>query len=520
MKRDMQNGATERVGAARAADASRSVSLRTCAALAAITLVALGLRVWRLGDESAWWDEVASLKYLNAPTLTAFIQGERSTDPPMTPVYFAIEYYWSRLAGTAVPSMRLLSVLLGLLTIQMLFALTRKLYGNAAGLTASLFLALSLLHIYYSQEIRVYSLVLLLSLVSIYSFIGILEGGRAGWWVVHLAANVLLVFTHLFAVQLIAVQGCFLLLCRRPEKRLMLAWIACHLAIVPLLGAWVAAINTTTLNQAASWMVKPGLREIVMVWLLFTGGRASNENPASHLPSGVSLDIVLAGLLLLLFLWYSGTLLLRGTKGGAQASSLREKSYWLLMVIWLVIPPAVLCVVSYMFRPCFVYRYVLFSSLPVYVLAGAAVTSIRRPHIRAMFVAIILILYAHQLSALTVGPFRPDWRSVSRYLESQTSPEDAVLVFQDINLIALEFNSTLPKNQMQHISVWSELCGAVMEAHAAGHDVWFVVWLWSDPGNLEACFVSNRLEFSYTDFKGWPNLRVYHVPVPRKAAVS
>jgi hypothetical protein len=213
-------------------------------------------------------------------------------------------------------------------------------------------------------------------------------------------------------------------------------------------------------------------------------------------------------------------LLLRRTKGDAQASSLREKSYWLLMMIWLFIPPAVLCVVSYVFRPCFMYRYVLFSSLPVYVLAGAAVAAIRGSRMRAMFVAVILILYAHQLSALTVGPFRPDWQSVSRYLESRTSPEDAVLVFQDINLIALEFNSTLPKNQMQYISVWSELCGPVMKAHTAGRDVWFVVWLWSDPDNLEACFVSNRLEFSYTDFKGWPNLRIYHVPAPRKGTVS
>jgi uncharacterized membrane protein len=494
---------------------------RTFIALAAITLIALGLRVWNLKSESPWWDEVASLKYLDAPTLTAFLQNERATDPPMTPVYFTTEYYWSRLVGTSVLGMRLLSVLLGLLTIQMLFMLTRRLYGDTAGLISSLFLALSLLHIYYSQEIRVYALVLLLSLISMYAFIGILEGGRAGWWAMHLAANLLVVFTHFFAILLIATQACFLLVCRRREKRLTAVWIACHSVIGLFLGAWVLTINTAMLSQAASWMVKPGLREIGMFWLVFAGGRASNENPAAHLPSGVSLDVVLAGLLLFLILWYSATLLVRETEREAQAktSSInRKKAYSVLMVMWLVIPPAALCIASYVFRPCFVYRYVLFSSLPVYALAGASTAVIRSARARGVLVAVVAILYAHQLSALASGPFRPDWQSVSRYLETKASPNDSILVFQDINLIALEFNSDLPRNQMKNISVWSELCGPAMAAHTAGRDVWFVVWMWSDPRKLEACFISNNLEFGHKDFDGWPNLRVYHVPAQRQTA--
>jgi uncharacterized membrane protein len=478
--------------------------------LAAITLIGLGLRIWNLERESPWWDEVASLKFLDAPTLTAFLRQERITDPAMPPVYFLVEYYWSRLMGMPTPNVRLLSVLFGLLTIQMLFLLTRRLFGTVAGLMASLFLALSLLHVYYSQEIRVYALVPLLSLFSMYTFIGVLEQRRRVWWVAHVAANLLLVFTHLFAVLLILVQGCFLLLYHRREKRLVRVWTLSHVIIAALLGAWVLTIDTRTAGEATSWIARPGLREIGMTWLVFAGGRASNENPATHLPSGMSLDIPLATLLLLLILWFAWKRLVSPPFKGGLACS--DRSRLVLLLMWLVIPPAVLCVVSYVARPCFMYRYILYSSLPVYMLAGAAVTSMRSLRTRITVAVVVALLYAYQLSALAAGPFRPDWQSVSRYLETNASPDDSILVFQDINLIALEFNSTLPKSQMRHIPVWSELCGPVMAAHTTGRDVWFVVWMWSDPGKLEACFLSNNLEFTHRDFAGWPNLRVYYVP--------
>jgi hypothetical protein len=106
---------------------------------------------------------------------------------------------------------------------------------------------------------------------------------------------------------------------------------------------------------------------------------------------------------------------------------------------------------------------------------------------------------------------------VSRHLESRVTPNDLVLVFQDINLAALAFNSTLPPTQMQHVRVWSEVCGPVLDAHAQERDIWFIVWLWSDPANMEACFTSNHLSFTTRDFPGWPNLRVYHLSGARRS---
>ncbi|MGC8782587.1 MAG: glycosyltransferase family 39 protein, partial [Anaerolineae bacterium] len=60
-------------------------------------------------------------------------------------------------------SLRLLSVIFGVLAIPAIYAAGRRIFGPRVGLVAAGLLAISPLHIYYSQEIRMYGLVALLS---------------------------------------------------------------------------------------------------------------------------------------------------------------------------------------------------------------------------------------------------------------------------------------------------------------------------------------------------------------------
>ncbi len=482
----------------------RSARARYAAALLVITLIGLLLRSWQLGHESPWWDEVASLKWLGAPTLLQFLHLERVDDPAMPPVYFILEYAWSRLLGSSPMAMRFLSLFLGLLALQMMYLVARAMYGARAGLFAALTMALSLVQIYYAQEIRVYALVPLLALVSVYTFIRASEGRRA-WLLLHLIANALLAFTHFFTVLLIAAEWLYLVGFRRNDRRTLLLWIAGHVPIALAVLAWIASIDRANVHGVTSWIVKPGVREIGMAFLVFAGGRASNENPASHLPAGFSLDLPLAAMVFLLiagFIVYSSWYSARQTP---QSEALG------LSLLWLIFPGMVLCIASYVWRPCFVYRYILYSALPIHILLGSALAAMRPVRLRAACLALLLALYGYQLTALAAGPFRPDWQSVARYLETEVQPTDEILVFQDINLAALEYNSTLPPDQMRCIPVWSEICEPLLKAHDEGRAVWLLVWLWSNPSNIEACFHEHGLNYITHDFKGWPNLRLYQI---------
>ena len=495
----------------------RAIISRPWVLLLAILAVAFGVRIYQLANESAWWDEIVSLECLNAPSMADFVRCERASDSPMTPVYFALAYYWSRLTSTSVTSMRLFSIFLSLLTLPVLYLLTRKLFDSHAGLIASLAFSLSLVHIYYAQEIRVYALVTLLALCSVYALWRALEEEKALWWGLHLLANALLVFTHFFTLLLLAAEGLFLIWDKglqpfvpRPHcirrRQAIIAWFASSAVIVLLLVAWLSTARAADMRQAASWMVKPGLREIAMVALVFCGGRASNENPATHLPSGFSLDVVLAMVVTGAITWFAVRTWLRRRDDPQPLPALG------LLMLWLTAPPLMLCAASYVWRPCFVYRYILYSSLPIYIIIGAVFSSVRTRRTRVILGCALLLLYGHQATTLLVSPFRPDWRSAGRYLESHAGANDLVLVFQDLNLTALSFNTALPQSQMQCVPVWSAVGEPARRAHDAGRVVWLAVWLWTSPANIEGCFAREGLSFDFRDFQGWPNVRLYRIP--------
>jgi len=476
-------------------------------ALFAIVLAGFGLRMWRIAGESPWWDEVVTLEVLDAPTLIDFIQAERRTDPPMTPAYYTLAYGWSRLTSASVLNMRLLSVLLGMASLPLTFLVARRMFGASAGLAAMTLHSLSMLHIYYSQEIRVYALVILLSLISVYALLRALDGDRAGWWILHTLANAVLTFTHLFALLFLAAQGTYLVYALRGRRPALLKWIAAHAVVFLALVLWLRTVDLATIHNAAKWMVEPGMRELVMVFLVFAGGRASNENPANHLPTGISLDIALAFVLAILIGWF---LLKRIVSAKTEPGDCRYAPMALLLA-WLLVPIAILLIASFLWRPCFVYRYILFSSLPLYLLAGAAFSSLPTTRWKVVTAVLVLGILAHQLSALCVGPFRPDWRSAGRYLESNARPEDRIIVFQDLNLIALDFNSNLSKERLTLAPVWSDISGLVRAARDNNTDAWVVLWLWSSPANIENGFRDAGVSFSHVDFNGWPHVRVYHV---------
>ncbi len=79
------------------------------------------------------------------------------------PLYYALLHGWTALLGTGPTALRLLSVVIGVLTIPLLYLVARRLLATRAALLATFLLTINPLHVYYSQEVRMYGLVALLS---------------------------------------------------------------------------------------------------------------------------------------------------------------------------------------------------------------------------------------------------------------------------------------------------------------------------------------------------------------------
>lgn len=131
-----------------------------------IVLLALVLRLV-LSNQSFWLDEGASLMFAKL-TWPQLLESIKTDFHP--PLFYWLLHLWLPIAGKSEWLIRLPFILLSTATIPALYFLSRHVFGTKSKtpLLSVLFLALNPLHVYYSQELRMYSLSALLVVLSWY----------------------------------------------------------------------------------------------------------------------------------------------------------------------------------------------------------------------------------------------------------------------------------------------------------------------------------------------------------------
>jgi mannosyltransferase len=135
--------------------------------LAAITLVAAGLRFYNLGEWGFWIDEVLTQGYVL-----------RDQGSLWFPISFRMIYVSLMVLGISDWSVRLVPALIGIITIPALFFPMRKFFGPVVALLAVALLALSPWHLYWSQNARFYTALLLFYALGSFAFFQWLETDR------------------------------------------------------------------------------------------------------------------------------------------------------------------------------------------------------------------------------------------------------------------------------------------------------------------------------------------------------
>jgi uncharacterized membrane protein len=134
--------------------------LRATGVIFLFILLGFGLRLARLSFQPLWWDEGYSVWFATHPLAQMAALTAQDIHPPL---YYALLHGWTSLLGASPAALRLLSVAVGVLTIPMLFLVARRILSARAALLATFLLTINPLHVYYSQEVRMYGLVALLS---------------------------------------------------------------------------------------------------------------------------------------------------------------------------------------------------------------------------------------------------------------------------------------------------------------------------------------------------------------------
>ena len=242
-------------------------------ALLGIVLVGAFLRVFHLTAESIWLDEAfsVSISRLSVPQI---VQAAAPDVHP--PLYYFLLHYWMMVFGTSESAVRLPSVLFGVLAIPMIYLVGRQLFNKEAGLVGALILALSSFNIYYSQEIRMYSLMVLLALLSMYFFWRFLQQSNLVSSVGYVLSTTLLMYTHNYGWFVVIAQNIYvvtLLLLSKNRAYKLKHWVALQAINLALFVPWMAVLIAQILRREAmvTWLAAPTIATLTRTFVSYSG---------------------------------------------------------------------------------------------------------------------------------------------------------------------------------------------------------------------------------------------------------
>lgn len=129
--------------------------------LVGVILASAGLRFYNLASESLWLDEIYSVRYVAVRNVVEVISDTFQTDfHPF--LYYVFLDGWVALFGSSDWTCRSLSAITGVLSVIASYGLAKTAFrSESVALLSAFLVAVSPVHIRYSQEVRMYVLLLL-----------------------------------------------------------------------------------------------------------------------------------------------------------------------------------------------------------------------------------------------------------------------------------------------------------------------------------------------------------------------
>jgi mannosyltransferase len=256
----------------------RAASRAELIILLLVLLLGGGLRGYRLGAPSLWFDEAASVEHSRgsiSDTLTAVSEAEGSP-----PLYFLLLREVMQISRSEA-ALRALSLVAGVASLLLIYLLGRALLGAGTGLIAAALLALSPFALYYSQEARPYALLTALSLASCYLLLLALERPGKSRWARYALVSLAALYTHYFTVFLLLAQGIVILTSADYRKKFFFPWLCCQglmlLAFLPWLPYLITQFHWQAARGGQTWVPNVGLLMLPYTFFQFSLGYSTVE---------------------------------------------------------------------------------------------------------------------------------------------------------------------------------------------------------------------------------------------------
>jgi mannosyltransferase len=387
-----------------------------------LTIIGALLRLFHISNDSFWLDEAMTAIFTNLSFIDYWTYLVRLGDvhPPLFYLLEKIPLFF----GHAEIHYRIFPAIFGILTIPVFYMVGEKLFNRDVGLIMAILLTFSKFHIFYSQDARMYTMLLFLISIAFYFYIEAINDDRLLSWLSFGIFSSFAIWTHFLAILIISVLLGYALLIKfyklRPVQEyknvaILLGLIFC--LSIPLLLIAKDLFLVRTSSGYPLWG-SSGFYFLIEILISFT----------TNYPEEIFLLSILF-LLGALWLFYD------------------SKSKFIFVFSILVTVTVLFTILSYylnmmpryliMILPL-VYGIIGYSSIPL-------IKKFNKKFVISGFLFIIIIINLPQLFTYYSVPTHQDWRGTSSYLKEVAEPGDILVIMPGYNYPPFQFyydNST------------------------------------------------------------------------------
>ncbi len=382
-------------------------------------LLASALRFFRLGYQSEWNDEALSV-VISSGTTTQIITNQFHSFQP--PGYYLLLHYWQIWFGSNDATLRLPSAFAGILAVAVMFSLGKLLLGYKTGLWATLLTGVLPFQIFYSQELRTYSLIFLFSSITVFSYTKLWRGGqnvKKRWWLAYTISIICGIYLHFLFSLIIIALGLFFLLGKLVHdhsiswRNFILSHAITGLSYLPM-AMWL--LNQTDQGQYANLNVS--LAGYISLPLAFTVGH--------FLPPEIIMAAYAIILILIIITLLQNARTLYISKSPSQSLGLVLAIYW--------IPITLVYLASLAFQP-FTRARLMMTAVPgLYLLLAWGATIPKERRINQFFLVLLIgIAFIANYNFFFVSSYQktPVRDVIESFMQDQVESNDMLIYAND-----------------------------------------------------------------------------------------
>lgn len=382
-----------------------------------IIVLAFILRIVNL-NQSLWFDEAINVVVAGFSDFWFFV-----TKYPIgdfhPPGWFVILWGWGHIFGFSEISVRLPSVILGVATVVLTYLLGKALFNKKVGLLSAFLLAIAPLHVYYSQEARMYVFAAFAVTLSFY-FLHILVLNKKRGWLGYIISLILVLYSDYLAYLIIPAQITYLVWIKKFNIKMLLSFLIAGITLIPWLNIFPLQLQnginkTISLPGWGQIVGGSNIKDLLLIPVKTFFGRITLLNKYIYLGISTAVGIIF------------GSVFLFGVRKLDQSAK--------MLICWVFVPITFAFLISF-FIPVLSYFRIIYILPAFYLILGRGLESLPKKIANITLILICLVSFA-SIGGYYMNPQfqREDWRGAIKFV-SQKLDNNSLVIFENTEIPA------------------------------------------------------------------------------------